>query len=188
VSGFLAAFQRTMGHEGTYSNDPDDPGGETYRGISRRHHPAWLGWTVVDVIRESGEAMRSNAALQELVQHFYRVTFWAPMQAHLLPEPIALEMFDTAVNMGVRRAVGFLQASLNALNRNATLYPDLTVDGQMGPKTVAAVGALNDDDLSVCLKMMNVFQGYHYLNRMKDSPTQEKYARGWFSRVTIEKT
>lgn len=30
-------------HEGGYSNDPIDLGGETYKGIARNAHPNWQG-------------------------------------------------------------------------------------------------------------------------------------------------
>jgi type VI secretion system secreted protein VgrG len=39
---FLKAFNTTMTFEGGYANDPDDAGGETYMGISRRYHPDWV--------------------------------------------------------------------------------------------------------------------------------------------------
>ena len=45
-----------------------------------------------------------------------------------MPRALALEMFDTGVNMGTGRAVGFLQTALNVLNRNQQLYPDMVVD------------------------------------------------------------
>ena len=37
MADFNIAFEITMGHEGGYSFDKDDAGGETYRGISRRY-------------------------------------------------------------------------------------------------------------------------------------------------------
>ena len=40
---FLTAFANTMIHEGGYSVDPGDSGGETYMGISRHHWPDWAG-------------------------------------------------------------------------------------------------------------------------------------------------
>jgi hypothetical protein len=40
-------------------------------------------------------------------------------------------------------------------------------------------------DEEVLLKIMNVLQGMHYLNFIKQSPIQERFARGWFSRVSL---
>ena len=39
MSAFDIAFKLTIGHEGGYVNDPDDPGGETNYGISKRSYP-----------------------------------------------------------------------------------------------------------------------------------------------------
>ena len=47
MAEFKKAYDKTMGHEGGYVHDPDDAGGETYKGISRRYHPGWEGWKVV---------------------------------------------------------------------------------------------------------------------------------------------
>lgn len=42
-------FEWLMGWEGkTVTNDPRDPGGMTAWGISRRYHPLWAGWGLVD--------------------------------------------------------------------------------------------------------------------------------------------
>ena len=95
-------------------------------------------------------------------------------------------MFDTGVNLGVKRAAKFLQRALNYLNRNEDLFPDLVDDGIIGNKTFSAMLRIaTEKDGEVLLKIMNVLQGMHYLDYMKKSPTQEKYARGWFKRVSL---
>ena len=89
--------------------------------------------------------------------------------------------------MGVKRAAQFLQQALSYLNRNGELYPDLVDDGIIGNKTLAALNKLDRDDRDTLLTIINVLQGQHYLDYMKKSPIQEKYARGWFKRVTLTK-
>ena len=121
-SSFETAYNKTMGHEGGYVNDPDDKGGETFRGISRVHYPDWQGWAIIDDFIKNGQ---QPPDLDLLVQSFYKKHYWDKCKGDLLPHTIAEELFDTAVNMGVRTAGRFLQRSLNALNRNQTLYPDL---------------------------------------------------------------
>ncbi|MFM7564688.1 MAG: glycosyl hydrolase 108 family protein, partial [Planctomycetota bacterium] len=39
MADFAIAFDETMINEGGYVDDPDDRGGETYRGVARRFHP-----------------------------------------------------------------------------------------------------------------------------------------------------
>lgn len=194
MADFKKAFEITMGHEGGYVDDPDDAGGETYRGISRKYNPNWEGWKIIDEIKKHSEDftrdLKENALLQELVQDFYKDRYWDVFWGdNINDQNIAEEMFDTAVNMGAHRAVKFLQQGLNYLNRNEKLYEDLVEDGMFGSKTLKSISDLSHygSDLDILVKVMNVLQGMHYLEYMKKSPIQEKYCRGWFKRVTISK-
>lgn len=191
MADFKIAYDKTMGHEGRYANDPDDAGGETYMGISRRYHPHWDGWNIID--DKKGLGFPTNlAASKELdmeVMDFYEAIYWDVNLLDEVPsQSIANEMFDTGVNMGVSRATKFLQKSLNFLNRNGSLFEELIEDGDFGTKTLDAVKIiLSHNDELVLLTMMNVLQGCHYMKYMKKSPVQEKYARGWFKRVILSK-
>ena len=187
MADFQTAYNKTMGHEGGYVNDPDDAGGETYKGISRRYHPHWVGWKTIDLFPDSNAGFDDNEALQIAVKDFYRSMYWNVNLLDEFPQNIAEEMFDTGVNMGIGRAAKFLQIALNCLNRNQVLYPDLTVDGDIGSKSLSALKCLKWTDYVILLRMLNVLQGMHYIEYMKKSPTKEKYARGWFNRVVIAK-
>lgn len=194
TADFLQAFAKTRRIEGGYVDDPDDPGGETYRGISRRWHPSWPGWVIVDEYKHlaaqgaSSQAsadfpanLDSSTRLQALVESFYRTVFWDQCGCPYLPQAIADEVFDTAVNVSQQDAVRFLQEALNYLNRDQQLYADLVEDGRYGPNTDAAVRTLaaSPAELNFLLKVMNIIQGAFYLARLRESPAKEKYARGW---------
>jgi lysozyme family protein len=192
MADFKNAFQKTMGHEGNYVHDPDDPGGETYKGIARRFNPGWKGWSTIDALKDSNGFpgnLNSDPELQAEVETFYKQHYWDKFWGDDIPDQgLSNELFDTGVNMGVNRAVEFLQQGLNALNRNEKNYLDIVVDGGFGPKTLEALASyLSKDQPGYLFKIMNILQGMHYLNRMKQSPTQEKYARGWLNRVTFNK-
>lgn len=188
---FRQALARTLEHEGGYVRDPVDRGGETYRGIARRYNPGWSGWVRIDKAKKTRgfpASLQADTTLQADVASFYKQHYWDKFQGDAMPNAdIANELFDTAVNMGVSRAVEFLQRALNTLNRDSTLYADMVVDGVFGPKTLAALRAyLKKDKPDYLLKILNVLQGMHYIDTMARSPIQEKYARGWFERVQIE--
>jgi len=185
MANFDEAFDITMKHEGKYSNDKDDVGGETYRGIARNYHPYWLGWNIIDDTKPNID----YSQMDPYVRDFYEDKFW---DINLLDncdsQVIANEMFDTGVNMGTSRAAKFLQECLNYLNRNGSLFDELVVDGKIGNASLAALNEiLVSGDEKILLIMMNVCQGRHYMEYMKKSPIQEKYARGWFSRVKLSK-
>jgi len=177
---FSDAFDITMGIEGGYSNDAQDPGGETYRGISRRFFPSWPGWALID---KSGPGA---VGLDPLTESFYKQNFWDRFSGDDLPPEVAAEMFDSAVNCGVGTAAKWLQRALNLLNRDGKDYPEVVEDGGIGPATLRSLQALvNMEGTEVLLKVLNILQGAHYLEIMQKSPSQERWARGWLKRVAI---
>ncbi len=194
MANFDEAFEKTAAIEGGYVFDPDDAGGETYKGISRRFNPSWKGWDRIDEIKRANsrkkkfdKVFEQDESLQEEVLLFYKEAYWDKFWGDEIPvQEIAEELFDTGVNMGVRRAVGFLQEGLNLLNRNQRNYTDIVEDGLFGKNTLKVLMAyLKIDDLSYLLKVMNILQGMHYIEYMRKSPKQEKYARGWLKRVKV---
>jgi len=185
MANFNKAFDITMGHEGGYNNDPDDVGGETYRGIARNYHPHWSGWNIIDDTKPHID----HVQLDPHVREFYETKFWdVNLLDNFDSQDIANEMFDTGVNMGSGRAARFLQECLNYLNRDERWFKDLVVDGNIGNASLFALNkVLDNGDEEILLIMLNVCQGRHYMEYMRKSPTQEKYARGWFSRVKLSK-
>ncbi len=108
---FLKAMAFTSKWEGGYVNHPSDPGGETYRGISRRFHPNWKGWEFVD--------KKNFTEADKYVDSFYEATFWKPCGCDNYDFPLACSIFDAAVNCGVKRALGWLEVAHSAEAFNA---------------------------------------------------------------------
>jgi lysozyme family protein len=84
VSYFDAAFGMIVGVEGGYVNDPQDPGGETKYGISKRRYPN------EDI---------ANLTL-ERAKFLYQRDYWAANGCDKLPWTEAFLVFDSAVNGG----------------------------------------------------------------------------------------
>lgn len=184
---FKIAYQETMQIEGGYANDPDDKGGETFKGISRKNWPHWAGWQIIDSFKNKVgfEAnIYASGALQQLVLSFYKTNFWDTMLLdQVTNQDITNEMFDTGVNCGDEVAVGFLQRALNHTNRNQSDYPNLVVDRKMGPKTVATINS--HPRPKQVLKLMNCQQGVRYMEICENNEKQEKFMTSWLSRVTL---
>ncbi len=90
---FVAKWEWGNRKDGGYTNDPVDPGGETKYGISKRAHPK------LDI---------KNLTLEDALV-LYNKEYWSPAGCSGLDLPLAVCVFDTAVNMGVSRALPFLQ-------------------------------------------------------------------------------
>jgi lysozyme family protein len=185
MADFKKAYEKTMGHEGGYTDDPNDAGGETYKGISRVYNPSWSGWEIIDQCKQEQNFPKNLDQLQDLQESgekFYKQRYWDVNRLDEFPQTIAEEMFDTGVNMGIGRAARFLQKALNYMNRNGKLFDELIIDGKIGPASLNALSkCVKDED--VLLSMLNTLQGQHYFSYMDKHPSQKKYARGWFRRV-----
>jgi lysozyme family protein len=165
---FTRALSATLQHEGGYSNNPKDQGGATYMGIARNKHPQWGGWPIVDDCLKHSAPLSLADGLADLVRDFYLVEFWRPLQCPMIDqvsEAVAEELFEASVNCGIANGVKFLQRALNALNNHGKRYPDLTVDGAMGPKTLqTTLTCLVHRPPRILVKCQNGEQYIHYKN------------------------
>jgi len=85
---FDKAIKFILKWEGGYSNDSRDPGGETKFGISKRSYPE------LDI---------SKLTLKQAKEIYYQ-NYWLKAGCQNMEYPLNLVVFDTAVNMGRRRA------------------------------------------------------------------------------------
>ena len=164
---FDMAFKEVLGIEGGYVDNKNDNGGETKYGISKRSYP--------DVNIES--------LTIEQAKHIYYRDFWNTKQMELSlidDEKIAIELFDTAVNMGVGVASKFLQEALNLMNRNQKEWNDLVIDGFCGVETLKAYKKARKD---ILLKVLNGLQFCKYKSIVENNPSQEVFFNGWMKRV-----
>lgn len=185
VADLSKALPGLLAIEGGHANDPDDAGGETYSGISRRFHPTWGGWPIIDAMRKHGQI--NDALLRGpggLVEAFYRAQFWDRFQGSQIPsQALADELLDQAVHLGVHRAISHLQRALNCLNDQQARWPDLLRDGECGPRTISAIEAAQGHGLMPHLiTAIRAQQGCYYLDRMEALPVNERFV-GWFGRV-----
>lgn len=111
MAKFEIAFNKVIFNEGGYVNDPDDKGGETYMGISRKAHPNALIWKHIDEITKKFNSeskitteLKNNKELTELVKKIYKSDYWNPFNlTKEKSQRLANQIFDNAVNMGVSK-------------------------------------------------------------------------------------
>lgn len=119
MAKFIDAYKKVLNNEGIYSNDPDDAGGETYKGISRKANPNWDGWISIDAIKKSHPTtfkgiIKKTPELEKKVQDLYKDKYWDCFELDDVPSQLVAEqMFDTAVNQGQTAAIKFAQRVLD---------------------------------------------------------------------------
>lgn len=174
-------------YEGLYSNDKNDRGGETVWGIARNIDKDAPIWKLVDDWKKKPDFprnMMNDKALIIAAADYYKKRYWDNLNlSSVNNQTIATELFDISVNMGPGVAGTFLQRALNVLNRNGQDYPDLLVDGQVGPKTVSALNShKSPENVLLCL---NALQGAKYIGICENNPSQEVFMNGWIKRIKV---
>lgn len=149
---FVLEHETEYRHDGTVrvEHDPNDPGGTTKYGIDQRSHPH------VDV---------ENLTLEQ-AKEIYRAGEWTACRCENVKPGFDLALFDTAVNIGVGKAVRLLQQAVLA-----------KVDGFIGPQTIAAVNAASVDKL---IDYIALRERYY---RSLPIKLRERYLNGWLSRL-----
>jgi len=162
--------------EGGYSDHPADRGGATRFGITEA------------VARANGYAGDMRHFSRAAATAIYRRIYWmrpAFDQVFARAPALAAELFDTGVNMGPAVAVTFLQRALNALNRGASDYPDVTLDGRVGAQTLAALDRFlstrRASGETVLVKAIEALQGERYLSLAEQRPANEAFLYGWLA-------
>ena len=117
---FQEAYRKTVKNEGYLSNNKNDRGGMTWKGIARNMHPNWAGWKEIDKILKGGGGqaqIKVNRSIEEMVQTFYFNEFWNKLRAQEInSEKVRNKLFDTAVNVGIKNAVRFNQRAMRMID------------------------------------------------------------------------
>ncbi|CAB4153221.1 zliS Lysozyme family protein [uncultured Caudovirales phage] len=149
-STFYKAIDLVFRHEGLISDNPHDPGGLTKFGISKRAFPD------LDI---------ANLTREQAMQ-IYHSEYWMRVGADRFQPPIAIALFDTAVNMGTETAIRILQRTLGVKS-----------DGILGNKTIAAsISQQKDLVARFTAERCIAYQGIRNF---------DQFGRGWLKRSII---
>ena len=150
---FDTAIKHVLQVEGDFSDHPADPGGATRSGITEA------------VARRAGYRGDMRELPLDLAKRIYREEYWNAVRADELPAGIRLVMFDAAVNSGTGQAIRWLQRAVGVAD-----------DGVLGPRTLAAVGALSADSV----RMKVLAQRLRFMAGLSNWPA---FGRGWARRI-----
>ena len=150
--------------EGGYDNDPDDAGGETKYGISKRSYP-----------NEDIKNLTPERAIE-----IYTRDWWNPLNLSSIQDQTTANLvFRFAVNSGKGTAVKMLQECLNTF---VPIIPSVTVDGVLGQRTLQAINNIRTIRLHDTFRVASC---KYYLDLVTRKPSQKKYFQGWIKRALM---
>ena len=156
-SNWPQSFRLMLASEGGFSNHPSDPGGMTNLGVTKATWENWVG-------RESDEA-EMRGLTPEKVEPLYKKKYFDAVRGDELPMGLDYLMFDFAVNAGAGRAIKTLQTAVG-----------VTPDGGFGPMTMAAVQAVDPNEL---IERFSQAKEDFY----RSLTTFATFGKGWLNRV-----
>ena len=153
-----STLRRILVWEGGYADHPRDPGGATMRGVTQRVYDGWRS--------RNGMAPRPVRQIEAgEVQAIYRALYADKIGYDQLPAGVDAVMLDAAVHSGPAQAAKWLQRALG-----------VTVDGNIGPATVAA---------AIAARPRDVVRGVMTRRRafLRALKTFDTFGKGWMRRV-----
>lgn len=151
MSSFDDAFDALMGNEGKFVDNPKDPGGATMWGVTER------------VARASGYTGPMQDLPRDTAKAIAKVLYWNPLCLDEFDARVAFQIFDANYNGG--HPVIWMQGAAGA-----------KVDGLLGPKTIAAVQAV--DPLRFILRWNSLRLTYYTSLR-----AWATFGKGWTNRI-----
>lgn len=135
---FKEAVKFVIIEEGGHVLDPDDPGGETKFGISKKSYPE----------------LNIATLTKEAAIKIYKRDYWEKLP--VLPDSLKFLVFDCAVNVGTSRAIKLLQTAIGA-----------SPDGHFGPRSQAALKRKQEVEV-LCLFQAERARHYALLDHLDD--------------------
>jgi lysozyme family protein len=149
-------LEMLLEHEGGFVNHPEDPGGITNLGVTKKVYEEWVEREVSE--QEMRDLTKEDVAL------IYKRNYWDRCKCNSLDSGVDFSIFDWAVNSGTGRAAKALQKIVGA-----------TADGAIGPATLSLVSNHGPENL--------IEEIYHQRQMFYESlNTFDTFGRGWTRR------
>ena len=160
IGNFKHCLDLVLKSEGGWVNHPNDPGGETNLGVTKRVWEEYVGHPV--------ESLKKLT--KDDVAPLYEQKYWRPCYGEVLPRGLDFVVFSMGVNAGPGRSIKLLQQSLGCVS-----------DGVIGPRTRELISASNTATL--ISKFSETRRQYY--RTLKTFPI---FGRGWLARVDKEES
>ncbi|HEY9847116.1 MAG TPA: glycosyl hydrolase 108 family protein [Candidatus Caenarcaniphilales bacterium] len=158
---FEQALKFTLEWEGGWCAHPSDVGGETNFGITSTVYHDYRA--LKNLPRQSVKEITDSE-----VYDIYRRQYWNSAHCDLMCPPLAIVMFDTAVNFGATGAFMFLQEALR-----------LPMNGVFDALTKNTL--LSNNTQQTAQKYLDKRIAYRY-QRIREAPSQSPFLPGWINR------
>lgn len=161
-SNYARALPLYLKHEGGFVNHPKDPGGATNKGVT-------IGTLKRLGIDVDGDGDSDIVDLRNLrhqdVERVYKLFYWDAVKGDQLPSGVDYAVGDFGINSGPARAAKHLQKVVG-----------VPQDGDIGPKTLAAVAKMDPQDVvnALCDSRLRFMRGLN---------TWGTFGKGWSRRV-----
>lgn len=157
MADFNLAVAKILKDEGGYVNNPDDKGGETKYGISKRSYPN------VDI----------KNLTQEQAADIYRKNYWRNYSG-INSQEIADILFEVSVNCGTTASNRMAQKALVKCGAN------IVVDGLFGIQTLAAINSQPEQWLLAEIQLQQI---NYYVGIVSKNKSQSVFLLGWIKRA-----
>ena len=194
---YVRALIFSMSAEGAYSFREADTGLQTYKGISRKWNPKWVGWVIVDKALEKYPELKIpykkppasihklnfelnvNEELEYLIYDFYYENYYTKCGAWNIGGKLAVVLFDMAVLSGYKRSGKTLQKCLNIHFKT-----NLVVDSQVGSGTLKVLNeVIGSKGLEIVVEKLIYEYQDNLIEASKLDGNEENY-NGWMNRIS----
>ena len=169
LKNFVKCVERTLKWEGGFVDNPNDPGGRTNKGITQKEYDRYR--------QEKAEATQDvkDISDDEVVEIYYN-NYYLQVHSELFEADIKVQwkVFDIGVNMGVSRAMRFVQTIIGTVP-----------DGQFGPNSQMKLAAykLNSNWSSLMMQSLVNLQTQKYKDLATNNPKLQVFLKGWLRRA-----
>ena len=162
TGNFKECLDLVLKSEGGFVNHPQDPGGMTNLGVTKRVWEEYTG--------HEADEKTMRGLTPEKVAPLYEQRYWRPTYCEVLPRGLDLLVFSMGINAGTGRSVKLLQQSIGC-----------SPDGIIGPRTMELIKQSNTANL-----IGNFSEARR--NYYKSLATFPTFGKGWLARVDREES